>query len=215
MRRLPILPTLVVAVAVAVMIGLGFWQLQRAEWKDRLLAGYAAAESMPAVDLDPLLARGLDDEETARLAFRRALVSCNSRSAEPELRGGRNEAGAGGYAYFLPCRPGAAGPAGRLWVNAGWQAMPDDELRLSLPPLVAGRLGATDGDRIVLTSATASPPLRAAVAPGPAERSNNHLFYAWQWFFFAAAAAAIYWLALRRRGGETLPPPPGHPKSGD
>ena len=38
MRRLPILPTIIVAAAVAVMIGLGIWQLQRAEWKNRLIA---------------------------------------------------------------------------------------------------------------------------------------------------------------------------------
>ena len=31
MRRLPLIPTLVVAAAVATMIWLGIWQLQRAE----------------------------------------------------------------------------------------------------------------------------------------------------------------------------------------
>src|SRR3546814_3746398 len=34
LMRLPILPTLVVAAAVAVMIGLGFWQLERKAWKE-------------------------------------------------------------------------------------------------------------------------------------------------------------------------------------
>ena len=38
MRRLPVLPTLVVAAAVVVMIGLGIWQLQRAAWKERLVS---------------------------------------------------------------------------------------------------------------------------------------------------------------------------------
>ena len=60
MKRLPLIPTLVVAGAVAVMIGLGIWQLQRAAWKDRLLADYAAAAPMPALDLDPLLDRESD-----------------------------------------------------------------------------------------------------------------------------------------------------------
>src|SRR5205823_12604763 len=42
-RRLPITATLIVALAVAVMIGLGVWQLQRAKWKETLLARYEQA----------------------------------------------------------------------------------------------------------------------------------------------------------------------------
>ena len=80
MRRPPILPTLIVAAAVATMIGLGVWQLQRAAWKERLLAEYVAAAAQPALDLDPLLARG---GETPPLAFRRVLVT---RRAAPARR---------------------------------------------------------------------------------------------------------------------------------
>ena len=36
-RRIPLLPTLAVAAAVLVMIWLGVWQLQRANWKAELL----------------------------------------------------------------------------------------------------------------------------------------------------------------------------------
>ena len=45
-RRLPIVPTLVVALAVAAMIALGVWQLRRAEWKADLLARYEQAQAM-------------------------------------------------------------------------------------------------------------------------------------------------------------------------
>ena len=204
MRRLPILPTLVVAAAVVVMIGLGLWQLQRAQWKERLLAEYEAAAALPPLDLDPLIEG--DDERTPPLAYRRVLVTCHGRDIEPQLRGGRSRAGAGGYAYFVPCRPGASGLAGRLVVNAGWSAMPNSDLRLSVLGLTAGRLGAADQGRLVLTSATASPPLEVSAAPGPETISNNHLAYAFQWFFFAAAAAVIYLLAVRRRGRDNLPP---------
>ena len=48
-RRLPLIPTIVVAAAVAVMIGLGVWQLQRAEWKERLIARYTRAETLPPI----------------------------------------------------------------------------------------------------------------------------------------------------------------------
>ncbi|MEY4160302.1 MAG: hypothetical protein RLZZ136_923, partial [Pseudomonadota bacterium] len=45
MRRLPILPTLVVLAAVAVMIRLGLWQIDRLHQKQSLLASYAAAQA--------------------------------------------------------------------------------------------------------------------------------------------------------------------------
>ena len=198
MRRLPLLPTLVVAAAVAVMIALGIWQLQRAGEKQRLLAQYARAAALPALDLDPLLAR--EHTDLPPLGFRRVLVTCRSGDGAPDLRGGRSRDGVGGYAYFLPCRPGAGGLAGRLVVNAGWTALPDRERRLTLDGIVAGTLGpVSEQGRIVLTSAVAVPPLRASAPPTLNEVPNNHLFYAFQWFFFAAAAVLIYWLALRRR----------------
>ena len=48
-RRLPLLPTLVVGIAVAIMIALGIWQLQRAGEKEQLLARYRAAEGQPPI----------------------------------------------------------------------------------------------------------------------------------------------------------------------
>ena len=50
MRRL--LPVLVVLPVLAILIGLGTWQLQRLHWKTALLAEIAAAESLPARPLD-------------------------------------------------------------------------------------------------------------------------------------------------------------------
>ncbi len=122
MRQLPLLPTLFVAAAVATMIGLGIWQLQRAAWKEALLAEYGRAAALPAVDLDPLLAGG---RPLPALSFRRALVTCDARDAAVEARAGRNLADATGQAYYVPCRPGASGPAGRLRINAGWATRPD------------------------------------------------------------------------------------------
>ena len=198
MRRLPVIPTLVVAAAVAAMIALGIWQLQRAAWKERLLAQYSAAASMPALDLDPLLSRGGD--ALPPLAFRRVLVTCRANDVAPQLRGGSSRDGRGGYSYFVPCRPGADGLAGRILVNAGWSPLPDNRRRLSVDGIVAGNVGAVEPDRpIVVTSATATPPLVPSTGPSLDEIPNNHLLYAWQWFFFAAVAALIYLVALRRR----------------
>jgi len=206
MKRLPLIPTIVVAAAVLTMTALGLWQLRRAEWKERLLAQYAAAASMPAVDLDPLLERS---GPLPPLAFRRALVTCHADNVRPEVRAGRSAGDSVGQAYLIPCRPGATGLAGRLRINAGWANRPDAARRLSVSGIVAGRLGAVEADGpIVLTAATAVPPL-APSAPASIESiPNNHLVYAWQWFFFAAAAAIIYVLALRGRRKRDLPPEP-------
>lgn len=206
MKRLPVLPTLIVAAAVATMIGLGAWQLQRAAWKNRLLAEYAAAAALPALDLDPLIRRGGD---LPPLAFRRVLVTCHASDARPALHGGRSLAnGQGGYSYFVPCRPGADGLAGRLIVNAGWTPLPDNRRRVTLEGVVAGRLGpAENGAPITLTATNVAPPLLASTPARIEDIPNNHLAYAFQWFFFAAVAVVIYLLALRRRVPK-LPPEP-------
>lgn len=206
MKRLPVLPTLIVAVAVAVMIALGVWQLQRAQWKERMIAELAAAQALPAVDLDPLL--GPDMPEVP-IAFRRALVSCTARDSEVSARAGRSLAGASGYAFYVPCRPGEPGWAGRLQVNAGWSQRPDAARRLSLPATVAGTIGTTEpGQPIILTAAQPLAPLEASAPPRVEDIPNNHLAYAGQWFLFALAAAVIYVLAVRRRsvaGGAPKP----------
>lgn len=206
MRRLPVLPTLIVALAVATMIWLGFWQLRRAHWKEDLLAQYAIAEAMPAVDLDPLLD---GRPPPPPLSFRRALVSCHARDAVPDVRAGRSAADLPGQVYYIPCRPGASGLAGRIRVNAGWAERPDAAARLSLDGLVAGRLGFIEADGpVTLTAATPAPPLSPSQGPSLANIPNNHRFYAVQWFAFAAIALVIYLIALRRRRAPKLPPEP-------
>jgi len=206
MRRLPVIATLVVALAVAAMLALGIWQLRRARWKEDLLAQYSAAAAMPAVDLDPLL-----DGRTALppLSFRRALVTCEARDQDADIHAGRNLRDMVGQVYVIPCRPGARGLAGRLRVNLGWSERPDGPRRLSLHGIVAGRLSVVGEDGpVMLTAASATPPLVPSQPPAIESIPNNHLSYAFQWFFFAAAALVIYVLALRRRMRRTLPPEP-------
>jgi surfeit locus 1 family protein len=206
MRRVPVFASLVVAAAVATMIALGIWQLRRAQWKEGLLAQYGEAASMPAVDLDPLL-----DGRTALppLSFRRALVSCDATDADADIHAGRNLHDVVGQVYVIPCRPGASGLAGRIRVNMGWSERPDAPRRLSLHGIVAGRLSVVGEDGpIILTSATAQPPLAPSQPPAIDSIPNNHLSYAFQWFFFAASALVIYVLALRLRNRRTLPTEP-------
>ena len=207
MRRLPLLPTLLVAAAVAMMIGLGFWQLRRAEWKDRLIAEYTDNAALPPVDLDPLIRRGTEGE--VPLAFRRVLITCWAGNTQTRVRGGRSLRGEPGWVYIVACRPTEEGDfAGNLDVNVGWSARPDAVEQVSLRGVVAGRLGAVERGRLVtLTAARPLAPLEASAPASIDNIPNNHLSYAFQWFFFAATAVVIYLLALRRRAPK-LPPEP-------
>src|SRR5690606_30657440 len=47
------LPGLCTLVALAILLGLGFWQLDRLEWKETLIAGVEARTKGPAVPLPP------------------------------------------------------------------------------------------------------------------------------------------------------------------
>lgn len=191
--RLPFLPTAFVAAAVAVMIGLGLWQLERARWKQGLLDELAAAPSRPEVNLD----EG-DAPAGKALAFRRARLTCLAEG-KPEVRAGRNRQGTTGYRYLVPCRPATAAAA--LTIDAGWSQRPDAVARVSETRTFAGVLSGESeaGEPLVLTIDPPVPPLEASAPPSVDDIPNNHLFYAAQWFFFAAAAVVIYLLALRRR----------------
>jgi surfeit locus 1 family protein len=72
-KRFPVGLTLVAAFALAVLIGLGAWQLQRLAWKEHLLARIAAlqtARPRPIGDALTAAARGED------MAFTRVAATC-------------------------------------------------------------------------------------------------------------------------------------------
>ena len=64
-RRLPIIPTIVVVLAVALLIGLGVWQLERAKWKERLVASYARAEKLPPISWPTAPVRSIETPRTS------------------------------------------------------------------------------------------------------------------------------------------------------
>ena len=91
-RRIPIFPTLVVLIAVAVMIQLGFWQLDRRAWKEGLIARYAAAEQLSSELPWPANRAGID-----AALFRRSSLDCRITGASAAIAG-RNFKGALGWA---------------------------------------------------------------------------------------------------------------------
>lgn len=64
-RRLPVITGILVLIALAILISLGTWQVERLHWKEGLLADIAArqvAAPMPLADIEAMAASGGDIE---------------------------------------------------------------------------------------------------------------------------------------------------------
>lgn len=189
-RPVPVLATIIVLAAVATMIGLGFWQLQRAEWKASLLARYAAAGEQPPAQFP------ISEEAVEQTLYRRAFVTCErviSRNAEA----GKNAEGIKGLAQVARC---ALVGGGQADIVLGYSRTP--ELVDWAGGTVGGIIGPGRGSEARLVADPPQAGLAANAMPDPRDLPNNHTGYAWQWFFFALTALVIYWLALRKRRGD-------------
>ena len=188
-QKLPIVPTILVALAVATMVGLGIWQLERRREKDALLATYAAAANRP-----PIGWPSVPPKEPLPL-FRSATANCLSvigfRTAA-----GQNLQGDPGFLIIADCRTGAEGPG--VAIELGWSKNPNAGHAFS-GGLVSGVIAPDRMSRMRLVAASPGPGLVASAPPSPDIIPNNHLSYAVQWFLFAAIAVIIYLLALRGR----------------
>lgn len=188
-RKLPVIPTILVGLAIAVMIGLGIWQLDRRGEKQALLDTYRAAAGKP-----PIGWPSVPPKEPLPL-FRSATGNClqvvNFRTAA-----GQNLRGEPGFLIIADCRTGAEGPG--LAVELGWSKNPNAG-RAWRGGLVSGVIAPDRISRMRLVAATPGPGLAASAPPSPDTIPNNHFSYAIQWFLFAGIAALIYWLALRQR----------------
>jgi len=168
------------------MVYLGFWQLQRAEWKESLLATYAEA-----VDASAIAFPAVPDEENPPY-FRKSAVNCleviNWRSTS-----GRNASGQSGWAHIATCKTSSEGPGAQI--VAGWSTKPDD------PEWKGGNVeGVIAPDTQHVIRLVASEPvagLQKSQPPSTDDIPNNHMSYAVQWFLFAGIALVIFVLALR------------------
>jgi len=190
MRRLPIIPTIVVAAAVAVMIALGVWQVQRARWKDSLIAQYAEAEKAP-----PIVFPTAPTPDANLPLFRHATGVC-LRVVGQRAMAGENLAGEPGYVHILDCTTGAEGPG--MAVQVGWSKDPNAKVNWNGGP-VTGVIGPDRRTRMRLVAAGAPQGLEPSAPPSLESIPNNHRSYALQWFSFALIALIIYGLAVRKR----------------
>ena len=201
-RRIPVVPTLLVGAAVAMMIWLGVWQIHRLHWKEALLARYAANQHLPTIAL-PI---GATDDS---LLFRQATAFC-LRPVSWSSEAGRDSRGAVGWRQIAACATGAEGPG--FMVQLGISKNPDDRpawrggtvtgFISHAPdhrPLIEIACSQGAPKPLMLVADTPPPGLEANAGPDLSAIPNNHLAYAGQWFLFAAVAMVIYGLALRKR----------------
>lgn len=189
-RKLPLIPTLLVGAAVLAMIGLGVWQLSRAQEKDALLARYASARSLPPTGF-PTAPIGDD----ALPLFRRASGFC-MRVTATRRTAGTNRQGETGFVHIAECSTGAEGPG--MAVETGWSKNPNAKSTWAGGE-ISGIIAPDRKMRMRLVSAQGLGGLEASAPPSLEAIPNNHRAYAIQWFLFAAIAALIYGLALRQR----------------
>ena len=207
--KLPVIPTLIVALAIAAMIGLGIWQLDRRGQKEAMIARYAgnSALSVMAFPRPPV-----GDEHL----FRRASAMCLEVTGWSE-QAGRAENGAKGWRHIAECRTGVEAlttkfdmgvstAPGVVPVWKGGEVTGSITQAPDSTPLIASLFGKRSPRPLMLVSETPAPGLAESARPDPSSVPNNHLAYAVQWFLFALAAAVIYILALRWRERKAASP---------
>ena len=214
-------------IGVAILLGLGTWQLQRLKWKEDLLARVAALKTAAALPLEPVLSAGGD------MDYVRATFTCPDLERRPTLRLFGVRDGVAGYRLIAACPLGT----GSILVDRGFTAMEQAAVagqpgRAVLPGPIVGVLRTGDKATFVTPPNKASDNLwysrdvaamaqtlaaprpapvflmleSPAPAPGgptpapvPIDIPNRHLEYAITWFGLAAALVGVYVASLFRK----------------
>ncbi|MCY1293584.1 SURF1 family protein [compost metagenome] len=216
-----LLPTLVVLALLPVLVGLGFWQLSRAEEKRALLASYEARRHAEPMAVGQL-------EQSRDPAYRRVTLNGHFDAQHSLLLDNRQRDGRVGVELLQPFYDQASG----LWllVNRGWLPWPDRRVPpafttpdtvqaltawVYVPPgasfqLHADPLGgawprlvtAIDPRGLWQQLGRGGWPYEVRLEPGPAALVSDwpiiamspekHTGYAVQWFAMAAALCGLF-----------------------
>jgi len=191
-RRLPIFPTVIAAAAVAMLVGLGVWQLQRAKWKEGVIAHFAAAQKLPPITFPTVPLR------TDQLPLFRYATALCLRPIGQRATVGENRQGEPGYVQIIDCATGAEGPG--MSVEVGWSKNPNAKVNWR-GGLVSGIIVPDRVSRMRLVAATAPTGLEPSKVPDVSTVSAitpaGHRGYAATWFALAVVALAVYAVAVR------------------
>ena len=191
MKRLPVVATLIMLIAVGIMVRLGFWQLDRMHQKDALLVRYADAARYSG-DVLPAQFGGPRDT----ILYRQTAFTCTSPDT-PSGIAGLSATGASGIAHVVRCHVASGGTDVPVFVTLGWSTNPAAPVYTGGP--VTGMIAPMGKAAIRVVADPPLAGLNASARRDPADLPNNHLSYAVQWFAFALTALVIFGLALRKR----------------
>ena len=206
---------------LAVLIGLGWWQMHRLAWKTALLASIDHAEQLPGVPLGPSPAAftkvrvtgilrhdvgryGVEVRETSHGEVIGAqLVAVLDRDAGPPVLVLAGWVPTGDANYSLPTGRSVFDGYIRAPDHPGlFSARDDASARVFYtldPASIAPALGAPNAAPFVLVVLGKAQP---GVYPQPAEQlprpPNDHLGYAITWFGLAATLAVVFTLYVRK-----------------
>jgi surfeit locus 1 family protein len=115
-RRFSLPLFIAVVVALAILVGLGSWQLQRRVWKEALLARIEALKTAPPEPLDVVLRRLPDQVD---VEYVRVQTACPDLETLPTIRLYSIKDGESGYRLIAAC-PVHAGPYESILVDRGF-----------------------------------------------------------------------------------------------
>lgn len=200
-RRWPLLPSILVLLCAAIMVGLGVWQLARHQQKQAAIAAISANFDKSAIAF-PKTGPVAQD-----MLFRASSFYC-LRVTGWSKEAGKADNGASGYRYIAQCSTGAEGQGalvtlgvgGRPDISPTWTGGPVSGRIMEEPdhrPFIARWFGPDLPLRPMLVADNSpDPQLKTPAPPSIASIPDNHMGYAVQWFIFAALAVVIYTLAL-------------------
>jgi cytochrome oxidase assembly protein ShyY1 len=191
-RRLPVIPTAIVALVVAGCVWAGMWNLGRAKLHSAELQKVQAASRLPPITF-PTVPASDDQLPVYRFASGNCLKVVSRRTDV-----GESASGEPGFAIIFDCATGSEGPG--MSVQVGWSKDPNARTPWT-GGLVSGVIIPDRKSRIRLVASGPAPGLqpngttKATITVSPAQNRG----YAFQFFSFAVIALVIYSLALRKR----------------
>jgi len=164
-RTIPIVPTIIVLLAAALMVRLGVWQLRRLHEKEALLTRYAANQTRPPLPLAALF------PVTDDALYRRTSANCLG-VVSWKAQAGRAADGNPGWRHIAACHTGAEGPG--VIVDMGISA--DATAPNWKGGLVRGRLTWAPSSQPLIARLFATPPaptpmMPASCSPMPCSRT--------------------------------------------
>jgi surfeit locus 1 family protein len=225
--RILLWPTATTIPALILLLGLGFWQVQRLHWKEGLLAHIESQMEAPAADLPATI------EDPASWEYRRVRVTGQYENGKELYLYAINLDGDAGYLVFTPLQRTAGDP---VLVNRGWVPEDRKDPATRAEGLIAGEvaiegIGRISGGAGPFTPANEparnrwfsrdlsamAPAVGMSLAPVMVDRDktpvpggwplggqtridipNNHLQYAVTWFGLAYAVLVIFVIYARR-----------------